>query len=247
MRAILLGAAIVGLGAGCPRREEAPARPIVDAAPAVARVDAAAATGDLRREDFERIDAAFSGGTSKLCGRGAFLPDNDLRAFSAGDFLGRAASLFGAHERGSHQIVLRHKPTGIVVTVYFGASGAAYGGGPVYRGALPQADLQALMRDQLRRMAARATERRNDAEEARRRAETEAAMKSGRMNEVERLLCERADPPGFARVARGLEALIAAAPLTEFEDVFETDDGPYRMGVRGGNPFEEKVIDRKRK
>jgi hypothetical protein len=117
MRVILVGVAISM--AACPRQKEAPAHVDASMASRVV-VDAAAAppTGDLRREDFERIDPTFAAGTSKLCGRGAFLPEGDLRAFSAGDFLGRATSLFGPPDRGTQGMVLRHRPTGIVVTVY---------------------------------------------------------------------------------------------------------------------------------
>jgi hypothetical protein len=82
---------------------------------------------------FERIPAAYVIGTSNLCGRLAFLPEGDPRAFDGGDFIGRAIAVFGQPESGN-ELVLRHKPTGIVITVYTGSSGPAFGGGPVYPG-----------------------------------------------------------------------------------------------------------------
>jgi hypothetical protein len=209
-----------------------------------ARADTAA--GDLRRADFERVDDVFLSVGTRLCGRGAFVRQTLLLGYQPGDFFGRAVTLFGPLREGAAGFAVRHRPSGIVVNVYFGRGQVEYGGGLVIPGELPKdAEPQTLERELIRQLSARATAKRERGDDERRRAEAEAAIKRSTMAEVERVACEHVDPPGFARVAGGLEALIAAARLTDFEGVWRTREGRYRIGVRRGKPFEEKLIDEK--
>lgn len=58
-------------------------------------------------------------------------------------------------------------------------------------------------------------------------------------------LYSRADlraPEGYPVLLRALEALIAAPPPTDFERIDKSgDEGAYRIGVRNGVPFQERV------
>jgi hypothetical protein len=49
-------------------------------------------------------------------------------------------------------------------------------------------------------------------------------------------------PDGYPAIVRALEALVAATPPTDFARIDTSgDDGPYRVGVRDGKPFAERV------
>jgi hypothetical protein len=83
----------------------------------------------IAREEFEILhDSSESVGTQKLFARGEFLPLDDPRGMSDGDFIGRLRALFGPTDNDEY--VLRHRPTGQVVIAYSAQSGPSYGGAP---------------------------------------------------------------------------------------------------------------------
>jgi hypothetical protein len=212
---VLLAGALASGASGCRRRAVLSAPPDTSA--------------------FERIPAVYRIGTSSICSRGAFLPENDERVFDGGDFIGRAIAVFGAPDPG-HEFVLRHKPTGIVITLYTGSAGPAFGGGPVYPGELPPPDDKALLRAAFDRGGPHA--RLSDAGPM---LDVQDELMKGHLQKAERMMCERADPAGFARLAETLEQALDATPPADWETVEDTDDGPYRIGARGGKSFAEKV------
>jgi hypothetical protein len=182
--------------------------------------------------DFERLPPEAGRGTSKLFARSDLwgAPDPE-RAYSEGDFVGRLITLFGAPDADGG-FVVRHKPTGLVVTASYGASGPMYGG--FARPAAPlRADLEKV-KDEWAAMDVKLT----------------ATLGTGEMPSLDMLesrralwrrLAEMSAPEGYADVVDALEQMVAAAPLTDYERIDDGELGPHRVGVRCGEPFIEKI------
>jgi hypothetical protein len=192
-----------------------------------------------RAEDFERLPPAYAAATTRLCARAAFLEPGDPKVWSAGDFLGRARALFGAPDPGDLW-VLRHKKSGVVLTLSSAAGGPAFGGGPVYAGALPPPDPVQLRTEnfEANRRRAAASPQPGPAEQAL----VQAALRAGRLQEAQARLCRSAAPAGFATLAESLERLLDKARPADFESVREGRDARLvRIGVRRGQSFLEPL------
>ncbi len=183
--------------------------------------------------DFERLPPEAGRGTSKLFSRSDLwgAPDPE-RAYSEGDFVGRLITLFGKPDADGG-FVLRHVPSGLVVTASCGASGPVYGG---FARPMPgtRADLEKA-KDEWAAMDVKLA----------------ASLGTGELPTLDMLesrkalwrkLAEMSAPEGYADVVDLLEQLVGAAPLTDYERIDDTGDlGPHRVGVRNGEPFIEKL------
>jgi hypothetical protein len=187
-------------------------------------------------EDFERLPSRYSQGTSKILSRSALTADEDVGS-SAGDFLGRLITLFGPLDGDG--VTLRHRPTGIVITAYSSKSGPSYGGGVCYPGALPPEPRRLTLDERVaaQERVAAATSQMPSASEF---EDLSAFLRA--LAVLEQKLADVRGGAGYLGVVTELESLLAAAPLTDHERVDdELDEGPYRLGVRGGEPFIEKL------
>lgn len=179
-------------------------------------------------DHFERLDPSQAPSTCKLASRSDVQRlATDPGALLAGDFLGRLISLFGPLDGDG--LVLRHLPSGLVVTAYAAQSGPSYGGAPGERGADAGDEPLAMVVGHLRIVAAL------------RRGEDVSAQQEeqrARWRRAAAVTC----PAGFVGAVEELEELLSKAPLTDFELVDDSSDfGPRRIGVRDGVPFEEPL------
>ncbi len=186
--------------------------------------------------DFERLPPEQGRGTSKLFARSDLwaAPDPE-RAYSEGDFIGRLVTHFGKPDADGG-FVLRHKPTGLVVTAYSAANGPTYGGF-----ARPPASVQHTRADM---------EKMKD-EWAALDVKLVASLGTGELPTLDMLesrkalwrrLAEMSAPEGYADVAEALEGILQETPLTDYERIDDSGDlGPHRVGVRSGVPFVEKL------
>ena len=213
----------------------------------------------LANDEFEIIPDTFAVGTSMLYSRGDFAASgNAINFVDEGDFIGRLRTLFGPRTDNESQYVLRHRKTGIVITAYYGKSGAAYGGGPRYPGKLPAEPVEltpeamVAKSDQAQSPIAADPELAND-KQADGPALTEAqvrelsypvlqAMADKQRVEGRRVRDDMA-PPGFQDVAKRLDALISAAVVANWQALRIDDEDKiavYSVGGRDGVADREK-------
>jgi hypothetical protein len=185
--------------------------------------------------DFERLPPESAVGTTKLFARQDLweAPDPE-RAHSAGDFIGRLATLFGEPDPDGG-FVLRHRASGLVVTATCNAvSGPCYGG-------VARADQQPALTEMQRL-----------------KDEWEAAsvhllttIGTGELPSLPLLLARKdawrrlaalSAPDGYAAAVESLESLLQETPLTDYERIDRSNElSPRRVGVREGEPFVEAL------
>jgi hypothetical protein len=189
----------------------------------------------MKATDFERLPPEEGRGTTKLFSRSDLWgAPNPERAYSEGDFVGRLITLFGKPDADGG-FVLRHKPSGLVVTASCGASGPVYGG---FARAMPTRTTPAELekaRDEWAAMDVKLA----------------ASLGTGELPTIEMLesrkalwrkLAQMSAPEGYADVVDALEQIVGEASLTDYERIDDTGDlGPHRVGVRNGEPFIEKL------
>jgi hypothetical protein len=187
-------------------------------------------------KDFERLPPDAGRGTSKLFARSDLwaAPDPE-RAYSEGDFVGRLITLFGKPDADGG-FVLRHAPSGLVVTAYSAANGPTYGGFARALASMQhtRADLEK-MKDEWAALDVKLV----------------ASLGTGELPSLDMLesrkalwrrLAEMSAPEGYADVVEALEGILEETPLADYERIDDTGDlGPHRVGVRDGKPFVEKL------
>ncbi len=198
----------------------------------------------IAREEFEVLDDTSAGGY-KLYSRGDFLPKDDPRAMSDGDFFGRLRALFGPSRRGN-EYVLRHRASGAVISAYSAQSGPSYGGGAT----LGDDDVDMVAEDQAREQRIAA-----DPILARGRPVDWSVHDPQQLprEEVDRLraiehawnrrMADALAPPTAGTAVRRLDALISSVDPVDWESLRYWADDPsvYRVGARDGQPFEETL------
>ncbi|HVK84682.1 MAG TPA: hypothetical protein VM513_11275 [Kofleriaceae bacterium] len=203
------------------------------------------------RDEFEVIADEYRIGTSKLYSRGDFLPLDDEKAFSEGDFVGRLRTLFGPSE--DDEYVLRHRATGFIVTAYSAQSGPSYGGGPRYPGSLPApgstpaatfADAEART---ARIKADPLLAKGRPVDWSKYDLETLPPDQLRALREKERVWDKHASdvtaPPGFANVVARLDGLLSAVRPADWDAIryWSEDPSLTRVGARDGVGVDEAV------
>jgi hypothetical protein len=204
------------------------------------------------RHEFELLSDGYAAGTSKLYSRGDFLPLDDPRAISEGDFIGRLRALFGGVDHD--QYVLRHRKSGFVITAYAAQSGPSYGGGPCYLDQLPKPGEMPLHAQLFAQSQARQERIKADPILARGRPDWSTIDRRTSSSEQIRVLRQReheyvkrfndvAAPVGFAAVAARLDELVAAVAPVDWEATryWGEDPSVYRVGVRNGRALDEQL------
>lgn len=212
----------------------APSPPTLDAVaelpPPASPTEAVAAA----RAELELIGPEHAAGTSKLYARGDFLPLDDRRAMSTGDFVGRLRALFG--ETRDDAYVLRHRATGLIVTAYAAQSGPSYGGGD------PPGD-PAARESRLAAFRALPEPRATLAKPF--EAMTPAEMLAYRQADhvYRRALMDARAHPAVARVIARLDALLSAVRPVDWKVTRYWGEDPtvYTEGVEDGEPFSEAM------
>ena len=155
------------------------------------------------------------------------------------------------------EYVLRHRPTGLVITAYSGQSGPSYGGGPRYPGELPkpetlnpfastferQKEAQARIAadPELEEGEARSTGRRSDFQSTPQDVMQELRTREARWNKRH---ADARAPAGFPAVASALDAKLAKTKPADWAKIEYYGDAPSvsRFGVKDGRSFAD-VLD----
>jgi hypothetical protein len=247
----LLNALLCAL-VSCTRPRSAPSSDAAappEAGPAAAAVREPDPIGAARRE-FEPLPSAYASGTHKLYSRGDFLPLDDPRAMSEGDFLGRARALFDV---ALDELVLRHRATGFVVTIYAMQSGPSYGGGPRYEGDLPDAAaaFASAFADAKAREARIAADpilaagRPVDWSKIDLKTLPPGELLSLRQKEKDwqRHFYDVSAPPGCDKVVARLDQLLSSVPPADWEAIRYYSEAPsvYRVGASHGVAFQDEL------
>jgi hypothetical protein len=187
----------------------------------------------LARAEFEVVSDELSNGTSKRYSRADFLPLDDARGWSSGDFIGRLRALFGPVAGDSY--CLRHRATGHIITAYSAQSGPSYGGGSAAAGDDPRARIAAdpvLAAGRPIDAAKLAAVERSPDDLRALRAKDHAWQKR---------LADALAPPGFPAVAARLDELVSAVRPADWEAIRYWGEDPtvYRVGASNGEAFEE--------
>jgi hypothetical protein len=205
--------------------------------------------------DFEIVTDGSCEGTGRLYGRGDFLPLDDPRAFSTGDFIGRLRALFGPVV--GDEYVLRHRTTGFIITAYSAQSGPSYGGGARHSGPLPEggtasfAGLWAGSESSAQRVAADPIlARGRPLDLAKHPIQTLRTMPPGELKQLRledhawsRHLADVRAPEGFPAVAARLDELVSSVAPVDWETTRYEDDYQVvlHVGVLHGQPFNDEL------
>ena len=204
--------------------------------------------------EFEIVSDHYRFGTSKLYSRSDFLPLDDARAMSEGDFVGRLRALFGAVDGDDY--VLRHRESGFIVTAYSAQSGPSYGGGAPLEGELPDSKTRrpshaGMVEAQMARQAriegdpvlAAGPPVNWSAIDLANMTQAEVDVLRGKDRKFHRRLKDVSAPPGLGAVIERLNELLESVEPVDWEVHRYYDDPPtvYRVGAEGGEDFSEAL------
>lgn len=207
----------------------------------------------LARSEFEVLPGGYRLGTSKQYSRRDFLPLDDPRAMSEGDFIGRLRAVFGPVE--GDEVVLRHRATGFVVTAYAAQSGPSYGGGPRYPAELPKPVTTPSFAEIFAEQQARAARVKADpvlakgppVDWAKNDPNTLSPSDWKALRQEEREWFKRLNdvraPVGFDKVVAQLDELVNSVTPVDWQGTRYWGDGKfvYAVGVRSGRDFQEEL------
>jgi hypothetical protein len=185
------------------------------------------------RREFELVPDEFRAGTSKLYSRGDFLPLDDPKAMSEGDFVGRLRALFGP--RTGDEYVLRHRATGLIITAYAAQSGPSYGGGSD-----SDARIARLQADPVLAAGPAVDWSKYDLQKL---PAAELKLLREQERQWHRRLQDVSAPPGFAAVVTRLDQLVSLVTPADWEVLryWGEDPSVSRVGVRRGEAFQEEL------
>jgi hypothetical protein len=186
------------------------------------------------RAEFDVVSSDLGAGTSKVYSRGDFLADGmlDSAGFDEGDFLGRARTLFGPPRDGDNGYVLRHKHSGLIVTLYSAQSGPSYGAMLSDRAGLTPERIAA---DPI--LAKGAPQATTDMTAADQRAYWTA------MHAYTRHMADVTAGPTLAAAIGRLDALVSAVKPADWESTYYYDEtsAVMHVGARGGTSFADEL------